>query len=162
MQDIGFVHYWWRHDYPGGGQWFERASEVAGRPVVAAVAGGDDAGARAAIASRRGSMWEAIRQSAEIDWLRSDAERRLLQLDALDEIDALQQRVDRLAQPARQRRRRLGDASSRAGVLPRRPGRSRAARRTRSTPIGRVSLSQSLAALPACRPSRSGSAPPVS
>ena len=35
-------------------------------------------------------MWESIRQSAEIDWLRQDAERRLLQLDALDDIDALQ------------------------------------------------------------------------
>jgi hypothetical protein len=39
-------------------------------------------------------MWEAIRQSAEIGWLRNDAERRLLQLRALDEIDALQRAVD--------------------------------------------------------------------
>ena len=42
-------------------------------------------------------MWESIRQSAEVDWLRRDAEKRLLQLQALDDIDALQQRVDRLA-----------------------------------------------------------------
>ena len=39
-------------------------------------------------------MWEAIRQSAEIDWLRQDAERRLLQLQALDDIDSLQRAVD--------------------------------------------------------------------
>src|SRR6185503_14964586 len=39
-------------------------------------------------------MWEAIRQSAEIAWLRQDAERRLVQLRALDEIDALQRAVD--------------------------------------------------------------------
>jgi hypothetical protein len=39
-------------------------------------------------------MWEAIRQSAAIDWLRLDAERRLLQLRALDDIDNLQQGVD--------------------------------------------------------------------
>jgi hypothetical protein len=42
-------------------------------------------------------MWEAIRQSAENDWLRRDAERRLAQLQALDEIDALQQIVNRYA-----------------------------------------------------------------
>ena len=35
-------------------------------------------------------MWQAIRESAEIDWLRNDAERRLLQLDAVDVIDQLQ------------------------------------------------------------------------
>jgi hypothetical protein len=40
-------------------------------------------------------LWESIRQSADNDWLRNDAERRLLQLRAMDEIDALQQRVDR-------------------------------------------------------------------
>ena len=39
-------------------------------------------------------MWEAIRQSAENDWLRQDAERRLAQLRALDEIDRLQRVVD--------------------------------------------------------------------
>jgi hypothetical protein len=40
-------------------------------------------------------LWESIRQAADNDWLRSDAERRLMQLRAMDEIDALQQRVDR-------------------------------------------------------------------
>jgi hypothetical protein len=42
-------------------------------------------------------MWEAIRQSAEIDWLRNDAERRLRQLDAADLIDLVQQRIDSAA-----------------------------------------------------------------
>jgi hypothetical protein len=42
-------------------------------------------------------MWEAIRQSAEIDWLRKDADRRLTQLRALDDIDALQHSVDQVA-----------------------------------------------------------------
>jgi hypothetical protein len=39
-------------------------------------------------------MWTAIQQSAEIDWLKGDAERRLHQLDALDLIDAVQRAVD--------------------------------------------------------------------
>jgi hypothetical protein len=42
-------------------------------------------------------LWEAIRQSAEIDWLRNEADRRLNQLLALDQIDALQQVVDAFA-----------------------------------------------------------------
>ena len=32
MQDAGFVHYWWRHDYKAAAEWFKRASEVAGAP----------------------------------------------------------------------------------------------------------------------------------
>jgi hypothetical protein len=40
------------------------------------------------------AMWLGIRQSAEIEWLRHDAERRLRQLDALDVMDALQRAVD--------------------------------------------------------------------
>jgi len=47
-------------------------------------------------------MWEAIRQSAEIDWLRHDAERHLGQLRALDEIDALQAIVNRVASQSAQ------------------------------------------------------------
>jgi hypothetical protein len=96
MQDIGFVHYWWRQDYQAAADWFRRASETPGAPMwmksVAAttVAQGGD---------RRSSrlMWEAIRDSAEIEWFRRDAERHLAQLQALDEIDGLQAIVDRVA-----------------------------------------------------------------
>ena len=42
-------------------------------------------------------MWTAIRESAENDWLRNDAEHRLLQLDAADLIDALQRAIDAAA-----------------------------------------------------------------
>ena len=94
MQDIGFVHYWWRHDYQAAAELVRAGQRRAGRAVVAALAGGDDAGA-----GRRPAVVAddvvAIRESAEIDWLRHDAERRLLQLDALDEIDQLQATVDR-------------------------------------------------------------------
>ena len=41
-------------------------------------------------------MWESIRQSAEIEWLRNESERRLAQLTALDSIEQLQQIVDTL------------------------------------------------------------------
>jgi hypothetical protein len=45
-------------------------------------------------------MWEAILQSSEISWQRQDAERRLLQLQALDLIDTLQRIVDEYARRA--------------------------------------------------------------
>jgi hypothetical protein len=92
MQDIGFVHYWWRQDYTSAAQWFERASQVPGAPwwlkslaASTLAEGGDRQSSRL--------MWQAILESAEIDWLRRDAERRLLQLRALDEIDAIEARV---------------------------------------------------------------------
>ena len=54
MEDIGFVHYWYRHDYHAAADWFEKASDVPGAPVVAALAGGDDAraGRRSAVVAR--------------------------------------------------------------------------------------------------------------
>lgn len=94
MQDIGFVHYWWRHDYPAAASWFDRASKVEGAPwflrslaATTLAEGGDRQSSR--------TMWQAIRQSAEVDWLRNEAERRLLQLDAADFIDQMQAAVDR-------------------------------------------------------------------
>jgi hypothetical protein len=93
MQDIGFVHYWWTHDFKAAADWFNRAADVPGAPwflrslAASTLAEGGD---------RRSSrvMWEAIRDSAEIDWLRNEADRRLSQLLALDQIDALQQVVE--------------------------------------------------------------------
>jgi hypothetical protein len=95
MQDIGFVYYWWVHDYRAAAEWFNRGSQVPGAPwwlrslaATTLAEGGDRKSSR--------TMWEAIRQSAEIDWLRRDAERRLSQLTALDQIDALQNLVDQV------------------------------------------------------------------
>ena len=96
MQDIGFVHYWWRHDYRAASEWFDRASRVPGAPwflrSIAATTlaeGGDRQSSR--------TMWESIRASAEIDWLKRDAERRLMQLDVMDFIPTVQAEVDRAA-----------------------------------------------------------------
>lgn len=120
MQDIGFVHYWWRHDYEAASAWFGRAAALPGTPwwlrSLAAntlAQGGNRASSR--------QMWEAIRQSAEHDWLRADAERRLAQLDILDFIDGLQQKIDSYVQ-------RTGrvpaswDVLIRAGDIPGIPG----------------------------------------
>jgi hypothetical protein len=93
MQDIGFVHYWYAHDYREASAWFQKASEVPGAPVwlkpLAATTlaqGGDRASSR--------TMWRAILETSDVDWLRGTAERLLVQLDALDQLDQIQSRLD--------------------------------------------------------------------
>lgn len=87
--DIGFIYYWNLHDYPNAAEWFNRGAEQPGAPwwlktyaAVMLTRGGDRQASRV--------MWQQLRESAENDWLRSTAELRLLQLDALDQIDWLQ------------------------------------------------------------------------
>jgi hypothetical protein len=101
MQDIGFVHYWYTHDYKAAAEAFRKSSEIPGAPwwmkslaATTLAQGGDRQSSKL--------MWEAIRQSGEVDWLKRDAERRLLQLRALDDIDALQRLVDDHARRAGQ------------------------------------------------------------
>jgi hypothetical protein len=96
MQDIGFVHYWYRHDYKAAAEWFDSSARTPGAPwflkslaAVTLAQGGDRRSSRV--------MWQAIRQSADNDWLRKDADRRLEQLRALDQIDELQSAVDSVA-----------------------------------------------------------------
>jgi hypothetical protein len=116
MLDIGFVHYWFTHDYRAAADWFDKAGSVPGAPwwlkslaATTLAQGGDRRSSR--------QMWAALRQSAENDWLKREAERRLAQLLALDEIDRLQQAVEAVAQRAGQR---PTDWPSliRAGVIP--------------------------------------------
>ena len=139
MADIGFVHYWYRHDFQAAAAWFEKASGLPGAPwwlrslaATTLVQGGDRRSSRA--------MWEAIRGSAEIDWLRKDAERRLTQLRALDDMDELQRRIDAFT-------RRTGQPPAswavlvRAGDLPGTPADP--ARTPYELTDGHVRLSQS-------------------
>jgi len=96
MEDIGFTYYWYAHDYHHAAEWFAKAGEMPGAPVwlkaLAATTlaqGGDRRSSR--------TMWQAILRTADIDWLRQQAERRLRQLQALDEMDFIQSRLDALA-----------------------------------------------------------------
>ncbi|MSO45587.1 MAG: hypothetical protein EXQ59_02300 [Acidobacteria bacterium] len=87
-QDIGFVHYWWLHDYAQAAAWFLRASEIPGAPswmkplaAVTLAQGGNRTSSR--------QLWQQVNDSADVDWLRTQARLRLRQLDALDQIDVL-------------------------------------------------------------------------
>lgn len=90
--DIGFVHYFYSSDYPEAGRWFERAGRMNGAPewimplaATTVARGGDRETARA--------MLVRLFESREA-YIRRAAERGLLQLRALDEIDQLQALID--------------------------------------------------------------------
>src|SRR5207247_5591163 len=75
----------------------QKAGEVPGapnwlKPIAATTLaqGGDRRSSR--------TMWLAILQSAEHDWLHTQAQRRLLQLKALDEMDAIQSLLNKFAE----------------------------------------------------------------
>jgi hypothetical protein len=92
-QDLGYVHYWARHDYTAASEWFRKASEVKDAPwwlkPLAAhtlAAGGDRRTSR--------TLYTALAQSPENDFMQVDARRRLRQLDAMDAMDDLRARVE--------------------------------------------------------------------
>jgi hypothetical protein len=92
VQDIGFVHYWWLQDYMVAAQWFKRAADKPGAPnwmaplaAVTLARGGSRASSRL--------LWEEVLKSAQADWLRTQAVFRLRQLDAMDQIAALEKLV---------------------------------------------------------------------
>jgi hypothetical protein len=89
--DLGFVHYWHLQDYSRAAEWFQRAADIEGAPIwlepMAAVTlakGGDRA------TSRR--IWSEVARSAPeaSSWVREQAQFRLVQLDAMDQIDLLE------------------------------------------------------------------------
>jgi hypothetical protein len=138
MHDIGFVYYWDLHDYPKAAEHFNRAADIPGAPwwlrTVAAttLARGGDRGA-----SRL--LWRQIFDTAPDDRGRQAAGIKLLQLDALDQIDALQKRVDQFAQQRGERPRSWEDLVG-ARLLPGTPT-DPGGTPYELLPSGRVSLS---------------------
>ena len=89
MHDIGFVHYWWRRDYPAAAEWFLRASKLPQAPnwlvpLAASVTaeGGDRRTARA--------MWTQIRDNSEQEWMQRSAVVALGRLEAEELIERLE------------------------------------------------------------------------
>ena len=96
-QDAGFVHYWYRQDYKRAAEWYDRASRIEGAPwwlrsmaASTLAEGGDRASSR--------EMWRRIYETVDDTWVRNNAQLKLQQLQALDEIDALAAMVARFAQ----------------------------------------------------------------
>ncbi len=113
--DIGFVHYWHTGDFAAAADWFEAAARMPSAPAwigplaaLTKVQGGDrNAGRR---------MLQELLESPE-GYIRQVAERGLLQLQALEGIDLLQQLVDKYHQQTGSYPKALFDLTK-AGLLP--------------------------------------------
>jgi tetratricopeptide (TPR) repeat protein len=95
-QDAGFVHYWWRQDYKAAAEWFDRAARIEGAPwwlrsmaASTLAEGGDRQSSR--------QLWRQLYETTDDTWVRNNAQLKLWQVDALDEIDALAAVVQRFA-----------------------------------------------------------------
>jgi tetratricopeptide (TPR) repeat protein len=87
-QDIGFVHYWWRHDYKSAADWFTRAAARPGAPNwLLGLAATTLAQGGSRDSSRQ--LWTQLMNEPDAAYIRSQAQHRLQQLDAMDTIDAL-------------------------------------------------------------------------
>ena len=91
--DIAFVYYWTLRDFKAAAEWFQRAAAQPGAPnwltplsASMLARGGDRGSAR--------FLWRQL-LNAEQAWMRQNAQRALLQLQALDEIDALEAIIGR-------------------------------------------------------------------
>jgi tetratricopeptide (TPR) repeat protein len=99
--DIGFVYYWRLRDYQTAALWFQRAAAQPNAPnwlnplAASMLARGQDRAAARV-------LWQQIAKSEEA-WLRRSAERALLQLQALDQIDQIEQAVNRVSLSAGER-----------------------------------------------------------
>ena len=96
-QDAGFVHYWYRQDYKAAAEWYDRASRIDGAPwwlrsmaASTLAEGGDRQSSR--------QMWRRIYETVDDTWVRNNAQLKLQQLQALDEMDALAAMVARFGQ----------------------------------------------------------------
>jgi hypothetical protein len=90
--DIGFVHYFWRHDYDAAAEWFRRASRMPNGPDwMAALAARVSTEGGNLATSRR--LWREILAGDNAQYLKELAVKRLVQLDAVDQLDALNRAV---------------------------------------------------------------------
>jgi tetratricopeptide (TPR) repeat protein len=87
-EDIGFVYYWWKHDYVSAAEWFKKAASRPGAPnwliglaATTLAAGGSRESSR--------QLWTELLNSADASYIQGQAKHRLLQLDAMDAIDQL-------------------------------------------------------------------------
>ena len=95
--DIGFVHYWNNHDYRKASEAFRRGAELSGAPwwlrslaATMLVKGGDRETSR--------QLWRQLYETADNEYARNAARTKLMQLKAIEDIEQIQQVVDRFGE----------------------------------------------------------------
>ena len=92
-RDLGFVYYWWIHDYSSAAAWFTRAAAMPDSPnwlaplaAVTLAQGGNRVSSRA--------LWTELLNNTDLDWMKKQAQLRLTQLDAMDQIAVLEGAIE--------------------------------------------------------------------
>ena len=92
-QDIGFVYYWNKHEYPKAGAAFARGAEIPGAPwwlrslaATTLARGGDRSASRL--------LWQQLGETANNEYARNAARLKLQQLDAIEIIEKLQKGIE--------------------------------------------------------------------
>ena len=162
--DIGFIYYWNLHDYQSAADWFDRGGSIPGAPfwlksyaAVMLTRGGNRQASRV--------MWTQIGQNEESDWLRSMAQLRIAQLDALDQIDVLTRLVNDFTNRTGQRARSWEQLAA-AGAVRGVPLDPSGVPYTVDVTTGRIGVARDsdlwpLPTEPAAAPELKGDTPPV-
>jgi len=89
--DAGFIYYWWLHDNNKAAEWFAKAGERPGAPewlkplaAVTLAEGGNRESSR--------QLFREL-QNSDVEYLRTSAKRRLLQLDVMDQLEELNRAI---------------------------------------------------------------------
>ena len=85
--DIGFINYWWLKDYQQAADWFLRGAERPGNALWLKPLAATTLASGASIESSR-MLWQQMLNS-DVPYLRSQAEHRIKQLDAMQMIAEL-------------------------------------------------------------------------
>lgn len=112
--DAGFIYYWWLHDNNKAAEWFAKAGDRPGSPewlkplaAVTLAEGGNRESSR--------QLFRELRNS-EVEYVRNSAERRLVQLDAMDQIDDLNRRITEFRAREHREPRDFGEFAAAAGL----------------------------------------------
>ena len=92
--DIGFVHYWTNFDYQKASEAFQRGAAIPGSPwwlrslaATMLVRGGDRETSRL--------LWRQLYETADNEYARHAAQMKLMQLKAIEDIEQLQEAIDK-------------------------------------------------------------------
>jgi tetratricopeptide (TPR) repeat protein len=92
-EDIGFVYYWSKHDFPKAAEAFRRGADIPGSPwwlrsmaATTLAKGGDRTTSRL--------LWSQLLETGNSEYARNAARTKLQQLDAIEIIERLQKLVD--------------------------------------------------------------------
>jgi hypothetical protein len=145
FHDIGFVYYWWLHDYEKAAEWFLRGSEQPGaaewlKPLAATTlaTGGQRATSR--------QLWTQLLNS-DMEFIHEQAKLRLQQLDAMDTIAELTVVLKRFIDRERRTPNSWEELAAKEG-LPRVPVDPTGMRFVFDPKVGRVDVSRKSAMWP--------------